>query len=113
MQVVQTDISELERLFSLYNKERIAETMTPELLQLVLEARLQVLKYFPDTALALEWQDDPEEEPLSGLILWVNSDLEFEKAHELENKLGAAWWYANAKRVNSRLSILVDGKDEF
>jgi hypothetical protein len=78
----------------------------------VLEARDQILKYFPSAELVLEWQDDPEEEPLSGLILWVETELEVEEAYKVRKQFGENWWYANSNRLQSRLSVLMESKAE-
>jgi hypothetical protein len=107
MQVVQPDLAALEKLYTVKDKERVTENLTLELFQLLLEAHPQIRKFFPAANLVLEWQDDPEEEPLSGLILWVETDLEVAEALALEKHFDDAWWLANRLRANRKLCVIV------
>jgi hypothetical protein len=107
MQVVQSDLAQLERLFTLKNKTQIAENLTPELFQLLLDAHTQIHYYFHNVDLILEWQDDPEEEILSTLILWVETDLEVDEVLALETHFDNSWWMANRLRADKKLCIIV------
>jgi hypothetical protein len=108
MQAVQNDLAELERLFTLKNKEDIANNLNPELTALVLEAREQVLKYFPGAELELQWQYDPEEAPLDGLLMWVDTDLEVEEGFLVEERFNADWWLENMSRAEYKLAVMVN-----
>jgi hypothetical protein len=112
MQVVQPDLAALERLYTIKDKERVTENLTPELFQLLLEAYPPIRKFFPAANLVLEWHDDPEEEPLSGFILLIETNLEFEEARKMDKQFKVVWW-ADRRRTVRNLRILVDAKDEF
>lgn len=103
----EIDLQTLEKSYKIIEPERVFEFLKERqyLLPLLLEAREEILKYFPQSSLSLELKADPEAEDNSQLILYIQTNLPFKEALDQLDKFDEQWWLDKVDQAKGNLCI--------
>ncbi len=83
--------------------------LRPFLIDLLIEARLEILQLIPSASqLVLEVVRDPEGDSTGRLFLYIQAPVTVEDAYGLMQALDARWWLSAARRAHCQLTIDVD-----
>ena len=99
--------------FSTEDKSEISVFLEnyPYLFNLVMEAKSEIAKYFPDAELILEVLTDPEsDEESAELVLSILTDLEVRESITRLDEFDRNWWDKNIRRAKGNLCITVNYK---
>jgi len=100
----------LDSLLTFRNPEVVASFLSdnPFIVKLILEARDEIRKQFPDSQLFLEVLSDTEGIDPDKLYLYVSTDLSPKEARPRLKALDNDWWLAALNRAQSKLCISLE-----
>jgi len=101
-------IDDLRAGYAFRRPDEIADFLEthPFLVPLLLEARPVIARHFgAETPVVLEVSYDPEDNDLTQLVGFIETDLEPEAALARESRFWDDWWLANVNRGQWRLAF--------
>lgn len=100
----------IEGLFAVRNRQEVSTFLreSPFLIMLILEARIQIAKYFPESELHLETISDPEGLEPSKLFLYISTNESPRDARPKLKSLDKEWWLAALDRAQGKLCISLE-----
>ena len=106
---VTTGIAQLSRVFHLYNPQRISAFLyeARDLVSILFEAHRRLCTYFPDSPLALDVFDDPEDGSTE-LVINILTNNEPEEARMDLDAFIEDWWRSLHTQVKGRLGVRIE-----
>lgn len=108
--IIATSKPGIESLLTFRGREEVSYLLreNPFLVTLILEARSEIRKHFPDSQLFLEVLSDTEGIDPDRLYLYISTDLSPTEARPRLKVLDYDWWLAALNRAQGKLCISLE-----